>query len=179
MTFDSERLNKPYAHKVETLLSGFLVHEEGVAPKVTLQEWSSYAEGLGNLANPSPEQKAKLLVDSLEDDTLTFDRIGGMVLGYLRQSNPEEMDKFNPLHKDLLRCLSEGEGLRYLVDLAAGRTQVALASTLNDLQRDAAYFGTFNDTAIEAAKSRKRHLMLFQTNLRHRATTINPMKESR
>lgn len=179
MIFDTERLNQPFAHRVDTLLRGHLHPTETHTSKITLEETSAYADSLGRLEDHDPKMKARLFVESLRQDGEMFDRVGHLVLDFLRPPETYNPVHINSLLSDLLSSLQADEGLRYLVDLAAGKSQLYIARELNELQRDMAYFGAHNDLAIEDAHGKTRRLVLFQSVARQRATLHNPMKEIR
>lgn len=179
MTFDTERLNQPFAHRVDTLLSGQLLETATHIPSITLEEWSIYGERLGKLDNRDPKLMARLFVESLRQDDEIFDRVGHIVLQFIRPSETDKPAQLNPLLSDLLSSLQPDEGLRYLVDLAAGKSQLNVAREMNELQRDMAYSGSYNDRAIEIAKAKSTRFIRFQSAVRQRATPISPMKEQR
>ena len=179
MIFDTERLNQPFAHRVDTLLRGQLLENTTHIPSISLEEWSVYGECISKLEDRDPKVMARPFVESLRQDDEIFDRVGHLVLDFLKQPETGSPSHANSLLTDLLSSLQADEGLRYLVDLAAGKSQMIVAQEMNDLQRDMAYFGSFNDRAIEIAKAESTRFVRFQSAVRQRATPINPMKEIR
>lgn len=179
MTLDSERLNQPFAHRVEVLLRGHLPMTEVRVPQITLEEWSLYGESLGRQESNDPKDLARLFIQSLKKDDVIVSRVGYLVLNFMREQANSNLDTQNSLRNDLLTLLQPDEGLRYLLDLAAGEGQLAVTQEMIRLQREMAYFGAQNDLAIEIAKGKSMQFIRFQSALRQRATPNNPMRESR